>query len=250
MNDIINKKPLLSIITVCFNSANTIRRTIESVLNQTYTNIEYIVVDGNSTDSTVTILKEYEALFVAKGIPYRYVSEPDKGIYDAMNKGIKMAFGDWINFQGSDDWLELSACENIVAAINLNGNADVIYGISRFVKNDDIYALHQFTPLDLENYNLNHQAVFMKKQLHDSFGYYSLEYKLYSDWDFMLKLVNHVNFFRLESIIVNYSITGLSATSYDINEVLKLKYNHKIINRNDYIKRIFFAWLKKIFSPK
>ena len=110
--------PLISIITVCFNSSKTIRQTIESVLNQTYTNIEYILVDGKSTDNTVAIIEEYAPQFTAKGIVYRWVSEPDAGIYDAMNKGIKLATGEWIGIINSDDWYELDACENML----INGN--------------------------------------------------------------------------------------------------------------------------------
>jgi len=99
------KKPLVSIVTVCYNSEKTIRDTIESVLNQTYRNIEYILVDGASKDSTVDIIKSYEEKFREKGISYKWISEPDTGIYNAMNKGIDMASGEWCYFLGSDDIL-------------------------------------------------------------------------------------------------------------------------------------------------
>mgnify|MGYP000371187973 CR=1 FL=1 len=97
------KNVLVSIITVSFNSDKTIKDTIESVLNQTDTNIEYIIVDGKSTDETIKIVKSFEKQFQEKGISYKWISEEDSGIYAAFNKGIKMSSGKWISFLGSDD---------------------------------------------------------------------------------------------------------------------------------------------------
>jgi glycosyltransferase involved in cell wall biosynthesis len=97
--------PLISIITVCFNSAKTIRQTIESVLIQTYTNIEYILVDGKSTDNTVAIIEEYAPQFAAKGIIYRWISEPDDGMYNALNKGFYKSSGEIMYWLNSDDLL-------------------------------------------------------------------------------------------------------------------------------------------------
>ena len=104
----------VSIITVCYNSAATIRRTIESVLRQTYQNIEYIIVDGASKDETLSIIEEYRD---ALGQRLRLVSEPDQGIYDAMNKGIRMAEGTLIGILNSDDFYEPMAVEHIVNAM-------------------------------------------------------------------------------------------------------------------------------------
>ena len=114
-----NHQPKVSIITVCFNSAKTIRDTIESVINQTYKNIEYIIVDGGSTDGTIDIIKEYEP-YIAK-----WVSESDDGIYDAMNKGIMMSTGEIIGLVNSDDFLELEAIKNVVKTYLKNINGDV-----------------------------------------------------------------------------------------------------------------------------
>ena len=137
--------PLISIITVCFNSAKTIRQTIESMLNQTYTNIEYILVDGKSTDNTVAIIEEYAPQFAAKGIVYRWISEPDGGIYDAINKGIKFATGEWINIQGSDDWLELDACEQIHTQVLSDTLSKLLYTLS-IVSKAPIMSVAVFLP--------------------------------------------------------------------------------------------------------
>ena len=99
-----NKIPFFTVITASFNSEKTIDKTIESLLNQNYTNFEYIIIDGNSKDSTLEIIKSFEQKFKEKNITYKFISEPDKGIYDAWNKGIKLSDGEWISFLGSDDY--------------------------------------------------------------------------------------------------------------------------------------------------
>ena len=99
---------MVSIITVSYNSRQTIEKTIESVLNQTYDDIEYIIIDGNSSDQTVNIIKSYEDSFIKKGYSYRWISENDDGIASAWNKGLKMAKGDIIALLNSDDWYAVS----------------------------------------------------------------------------------------------------------------------------------------------
>lgn len=102
------KKPFVTVVTICFNAEKSIRQTIESVLNQVYRPIEYIVIDGGSTDMTLSIIKSYQSKFEAAGIIYRFVSEKDKGIYDAMNKGAGLALGDWVNFMNAGDYFSSS----------------------------------------------------------------------------------------------------------------------------------------------
>jgi glycosyltransferase involved in cell wall biosynthesis len=96
--------PLIRIITVSFNSGKTIRATIRSLLNQKCTNFEYIIIDGNSTDNTLEIIKSYENKFALKNVRYKYTSEPDNGIYNACNKGLNLINGNWVAFLGSDDY--------------------------------------------------------------------------------------------------------------------------------------------------
>ena len=122
----------VSIITVCYNSEKTIRRTIESVLNQTYDNIEYIIVDGASTDQTMDIVKEYEPKFSGR---MRWISEPDEGIYFAMNKGIDMAAGELIGLLNSDDTYESNAVKSIRDAL-VSEPYQILYGFARvYTKN-------------------------------------------------------------------------------------------------------------------
>lgn len=115
--------PLISVVTVSYNAVSTIEQTILSVINQTYPHIEYIIIDGGSTDGTVDIIKKY-----ADKIAY-WVSEPDKGIYDAMNKGIKVATGEWINFMNSGDCLYRNdTIEKILNKSSTTNNVSIIYG--------------------------------------------------------------------------------------------------------------------------
>ena len=111
-------KPKFSIITICYNSSATIERSMKSVLAQTFTDYEYIIVDGGSKDSTLDIVKKYEPLFEGR---MKWKSEPDKGIYDAMNKGIERSSGTIIGIVNSDDWLEADALETVYASFVDNG---------------------------------------------------------------------------------------------------------------------------------
>ena len=123
----------VSIITVCYNSDKTVRRTFESVLHQSYTEFEYIVVDGLSTDRTVEIIKEYEPLFQGRMC---WISEKDNGIYDAMNKGIRMAQGELIGIINSDDYYELNAVECMVNAMT-EEKYQILYGAMRTWKDGE-----------------------------------------------------------------------------------------------------------------
>ncbi|HRG63808.1 MAG TPA: glycosyltransferase family 2 protein [Burkholderiales bacterium] len=203
--------PLISIITVCFNSAKTIHQTIKSVLNQTYTNIEYILVDGKSTDNTVAIIEEYAPQFAAKGIAYRWISEPDNGIYDAMNKGIKLATGEWIGIINSDDWYELDACEKVCSELELDKGIDIIYGIIKIFTHGRLRNIELIAHTELPQRPINHPGTFYKKALHDLCGYYSTSLKIASDDLFLLScFYNKVHFHRVESIMTNFSMGGAS----------------------------------------
>ena len=103
--------PLFTVITVCYNSQKTIKNTIESLLFQSFNDFEFIIIDGNSSDDTFEIIKSFDLKFKEKGIVYKYISEPDKGIYDAWNKGVKMSSGTWLSFIGSDDFYLNNALE-------------------------------------------------------------------------------------------------------------------------------------------
>ena len=143
---------LISIITVCFNSEKTIRDTIESVLNQTYGEVEYIVVDGLSKDNTVQIANEYRQRFADKGYRYTVISEKDNGIYDAMNKGIRSASGEIIGIINSDDYFTSNDVVERFASAFSNPDLDAIYGDIHFIHEDEpdkcvrYYSSKRFAP--------------------------------------------------------------------------------------------------------
>ena len=120
---------MLSIITATYNSEKTLKATIESVLNQDISDFEYILVDGNSSDASVDIIESYSEKFKRKGVRYKWISEPDTGIYDAWNKGVKLATGDWIAFLGSDDFYLDGALKDYSVILNSQAalNYDLVY---------------------------------------------------------------------------------------------------------------------------
>ena len=126
----------ISIITATYDSGRTLRDTIQSVLSQTYTDIEYILIDGGSRDSTLSIIKEYEPLFYGR---LKWNSEPDQGIYDAMNKGIRMATGDVVGILNSDDFFtSVTVLEKVVQEFKKNAALEAVFGDVHFVRPDNL----------------------------------------------------------------------------------------------------------------
>lgn len=247
--------PMISIITVCFNSEKTIKQTIESVLNQTYTNIEYIIIDGKSNDETMEIVKNYEEQFKDNGIIYRYISEPDQGIYDAMNKGIKMTTGEWIGIINSDDWYSLDAVENIVN--NLSSKAEVIAGICGVVdcsqELPQVIEYYQvsFNSLLREGKPLAHPAIFIAKKIY-AHKLYDTSYKLAADFDFCFYLAKQGYNCKLIPQIISYFRVGGATYKQNITSALESlhifrKYN--FISPFKYYIKILWIKLKILRKP-
>ncbi|GHV57562.1 hypothetical protein AGMMS49579_23600 [Spirochaetia bacterium] len=193
--------PLITVVTVVCNGENILEETILSVINQTYTNIEYIIIDGASTDRTLDIIRKYE-----DRIDY-WMSEPDEGIYNAMNKGIDLATGDWINFMNSGDVLYgQSTVEELVSNTN---RYDIVYGDT--IKSNGKY--EKARKLIIMNFGMCfcHQscivrAAIMKEQC------FNLKYRIGADYYFFLWCrLNNKNFFYLAKPISIYDINGFSA---------------------------------------
>lgn len=184
--------PLFSIITVSFNSEKTIEKTIQSVLKQTFQNFEYIIVDGKSKDATIEIVKRYEPIFKEK---LKWISEPDKGIYNAMNKGLMMAQGSMIGIVNSDDWLENDALETLVK--NLKDNPDnmnkILTGEMLFHYSDGTTQRILTNFKRYEYYSkryrmgVNHPATFVPRSIYDKIGLFDENFKLYADADFFIR---------------------------------------------------------------
>lgn len=202
----VKMQPTISIITVSYNAVSTIEDTILSVINQTYHHIEYIIIDGLSTDGTVDIIKKYESQ-----IAY-WVSEPDRGIYDAMNKGLKIASGDFVYFLGADDLL-FSRDTIAIVANRINERNSVYYGDSYFTDIRVIY-MGKFNKYLLALHNICHQAIFYPRNVYSS-KFYDEEFPIYADYVYNLELFCRVKYVYVDETISIFNSKGISKDGPD-----------------------------------
>ena len=177
----------VSIITVCYNSAETIRDTIESVLGQNYDGIEYLIIDGESKDDTVDIARSYQECFRERGYGYKIVSEKDAGLYDAMNKGIRLAEGTLIGIINSDDWYEPSAVSTAVEVYQQEAY-DMFYADVRLIKQDGKAMIkHSRQDRFPTSRHWNHPTTFLTKETYQELGGYRNE-GIHDDFDLFLRV--------------------------------------------------------------
>jgi len=240
----------LSIITINRNNASGLHKTLESVVSQTFTDYEYIIIDGASSDGSVDIIKQY-----ANKITY-WVSEPDKGIYNAMNKGILNATGEYCLFLNSGDSLHTyNVLDEIfrkeinskiilgdVNKIQVNEISEIEKPLLYYKKNND----EDLTLFEMFHGFLNHQASFIKRDLFEDFGLYDEKYKIASDWKFFLQVIGimNVSVSYIDIVISDYDMTGLSSSNEELllcerNMILEEIFSKRIIE--DYM---FFYSLK------
>ena len=220
----------ISIITVTYNSAATLRDTIESVLLQDYDNLEYIVVDGGSRDETVDIIRANESRF---GGRMRWISEPDKGLYDAMNKGIMMATGDVVAVLNSDDFYHRGDVISRVAAAFDDANVEAVYGDLVFVSPDNLnkltryYSSKAFRPsLFRFGFMPAHPTFFAYKRLFEQFGYYDTSFGIAADFELLVRFmyIRKIRTRYLPFVFMKMRSGGISTTMRS-----KLKMNREII---------------------
>lgn len=215
-----NSKVKFSIITVCFNAQNSIEETLESVLIQSNVNYEYIVIDGKSTDDTYNIVLNYEKKFKERGICFIAMSEPDEGIYDAMNKGISRAKGQYINFLNADDKYISSDVLKLAASFINENKADIYIGNAYLVFNEKQgYIQKPSIGLDLlGRMSFIHQAVFISKEIQQK-NLFNTAYKLAADYDFFLKAYIQKKKFKVMNInIVAYSMNGRTSKNIELSK--------------------------------
>ena len=203
-------KPLVSIITVVYNGFATLEQTIKSVINQSYSNIEYIIIDGGSTDGSIEIIKKYEDKLAI------YISEPDKGLYDAMNKGIAHAKGLLIGLINSDDWYEQNAVALVVESYNNNLVKKIFYGDKKCILSNNESFIRKANNNDfLIKYHgmiLNHPTMFIHNEVYKKYKYNTSLSSL-SDYQLVLSayLEDKSCFQYIPALITNYRIGGISA---------------------------------------
>lgn len=210
---------MISIVTATFNSAATLRDTFESILSQTYGDYEYIVVDGGSTDSTVDLIKEYEGRFEGR---MRWLSEKDKGLYDALNKGYAMASGDVVGLLNSDDFFTSEdILQSIADAFESHPETDAVYGDVHFVNPGDLstpvryYSSAKFSPERMKiGYMPAHPSFYARKSCFAEYGSFDLDFKIAADFENLLRLiyVNRIKTLYIPKDFVTMRTGGLSTS--------------------------------------
>lgn len=205
-------KNLISVVIVVYNAKHTIKFTIDSILGQTYEEIEIVIIDAKSVDGTVDIVKSY-----GNKINY-FISEKDEGVYDAMNKGVMAANGEWVFFLGADDVL---VDENIFSSIfnsTKYEGIDLLYGDVILTSNNKIYGGER-TYMSLVDKNICHQSIFYKKNIFDKIGKYNLDYKILGDFDFNIRVFENTTLKTqyINKVIALYNNKGLSSYTLDKN---------------------------------
>jgi glycosyltransferase involved in cell wall biosynthesis len=242
--------PLITVVTVVRNGEAMLEETILSVINQTYQNIEYIIVDGASTDGTLDIVRKYE-----DRIDY-WISEPDEGIYDAMNKGIRLAIGEFIGFLNSGDSYVLNSCETVSEVIIKNKNAGIVYG------NTDL-----LIPLWGKQYHYNikpsptideriktaqvfcHQSSFERIDLFETYGFFENVIAT-GEWIHFVTLFNNkIHFLYIDKTISNYLYGGISSTVKGFREGILYKKKFGTFKYADYF-RLMISYLRDTFFYK
>lgn len=234
--------PTLSIITINRNNAEGLRKTMESVLTQSCNDFEYIVIDGASTDNSVEVIKDFlEVPEYASKISY-WVSEPDKGLYNALNKGIKKANGELVGLMHSGDWYFNEVFEKVIETFNQNSTS-ILYGPLMAVVNGKFDSIWGSPYTLLPKQMIPHLSTFVPKQVYDTIGYFDETYKIAGDYDLFLKFYTQkVPFVFINSVICCFNLEGISQTNKlvltETNQVKK-KYGFYIPEtRKEKLKKI------------
>jgi len=235
----------ISLITVAFNAQNTIDRCINSVLRQKFNNIQYIVIDGNSTDNTISIINQFRDKIDC------YISEQDNGVYDAMNKGIAMATGDIIGTLNADDYFTDDDVLQDVANAFVKQNTNILYGDLDYVDlNGRIVRKWRSGKYRSGKFNWGwmppHPTFYCRKKLFEELGSYSLDYGSAADYELMLRFIhsNKTHVFYLPKVMVKMVIGGISNKSFG-NRVQALHFDLKAMRNNN----IFLPIITILFKP-
>lgn len=217
----------ISIVTVVLNAVETIKRTLDSVIDQDFQNFEYIIIDGGSTDGTINKLYPYKQYFSY------FISEKDNGIYDAMNKGLFHATGDVVAFLNGDDWYEPNALQLAAGYFEENPDIDIVFGLANMFANGEYVG--KFSTNMKEFYRQMpgcHQALFAKKALFDQYGGFDISYRITSDFDWFMRIYfSGARILTVEDTFVNYNLGGLSGVQAKEARIedhkIALKHIHK-----------------------
>lgn len=245
----------ISVITATYNSAATIHDTLESMLRQTYKEIEYLIVDGASTDETMQIVRSYEPLFEGK---MRIVSEPDFGIYDAMNKGIARATGDVVGLLNSDDFYTTDDVLERVAQAAEEPDLDAVYGDVHYVDASNLmrpvryYSSANFTPERMRmGFMPAHPSFYCKRDCYKDFGTFDTSYKVAADFEHLLRLiyVHRISTRYLPFDFVTMRMGGASSSGFASHRCIMADH-HRALKANGVKSSYFRLALRYFFKVK
>jgi glycosyltransferase involved in cell wall biosynthesis len=240
----------ISIITVVYNNEKTIQDAMQSVLGQTYKNIEYVIIDGNSKDNTVNLINEYK-----DQLGY-FISEKDNGLYDAMNKGIKACTGDVIGILNSDDlYQDLDVLATVMEQFKNDPELDILYGDLVYVKSDDTHKVvrnwksKSYYNNFFENANVPpHPSLFVRRKVYKEAGLFDLQYKLAADYELMLRMFkkHHFKSKYINRLIIKMRLGG--ATNQSFTNIVSQ--NKEILKawKNNGLKAPFYLMPLRIFK--
>lgn len=246
VNNSVKNTMKVSIVTVTYNSESTLRDTIESVLSQDYDNIEYIIVDGQSTDATLSIIDEYRDRISV------VISESDRGIYDAMNKGIDRATGDIVGILNSDDYFSDNHIVSMIAG-EFDGTVDAVYGDVVFISPSSpqkvvrYYSSKIFKPSRMVmGLSPAHPSFYVKREFYERYGKYNISYRIASDFDLFVRFFSSPMRYRyVEKVFVKMRTGGISTRGLKSKYILN-KEILKICKRNG-IRTNLFVVLSRYF---
>lgn len=224
-----------TVVTVVYNGEEVIRKTIESVLNQEYLPYEYLIFDGNSTDNTLEIVNEYVDAFKEKGIDFKITSEKDTGIYNAMNKGVKSATGDFVSFLNAGDWYENDALRNINDFYN-EEEFELTYGGLHYIRPDGsvIDKMSKYDKFPISSRHWNHPSMFLSREKLQKYGF-DEQFKAYADFDLYLKLRKDGTKIRvIDKVITNFVADGVSTNTKFKNVLKRSKEKYTAYRHNGY----------------
>ncbi|MBU3607776.1 glycosyltransferase family 2 protein [Polynucleobacter nymphae] len=227
-----------TVVTIVKNNREGIERTLKSIVSQSFTNFEYIVIDGGSSDGTVEIIRNYN-----KNINL-IISEPDNGIYYAMNKAINLSRGKYIIFINSGDWLESDILEH-VHSISTQEKSDVYYGLVRLWDQDsNIIGVNGATIMNIKKEMISHSSCFISKDVYNYINY-DIKYKSAADYDLIFRILNNqYKFFYIEKIISNFVLGGISSTKLGFLETNSILFKYKSYGLIKYILKYIYIKLK------
>lgn len=234
-----NAFPLVSIVTIVLNGEASIRRTIESVLGQSYTNIEYIIIDGGSTDNTVAIIKEYEDRIT------HWQSGKDHGISDGFNKGIRLASGEVIGLINAGDWYCDDAVQCVVNTFQKEIDIGVLCGALQFYKGTERAYLCFSEPDLLEReMSVTHPSCFVRSELYSTFGLFSTGYRFAMDYELLLRLkINGAQFLSIDTALANMQHDGVAEENWQEALAETHKARNELLGKSLYTSSFYFHFL-------